>query len=83
MRFQNSSNGFVEEVTAAPLWCLLFGFIYFAVRGVWTHAIAAFILAILTLGISWLIYPFFANDIMRTHYLRRGWFELGAELGYA
>jgi hypothetical protein len=76
MRFENPANGYVEEVTYAPLWCLLFGCIYFAVKGVWTHAIAAAILAILTAGISWLVYPFFATDIMRTHYLRRGWIEL-------
>lgn len=74
MRFENPANGYVEKVTAAPLWCLLFGCVYFAVKGVWTHAVAA--LAIFTLGISWLVYPCFVTQIMRTHYLRRGWIEL-------
>jgi hypothetical protein len=77
MRFENPSNGYVEEVTLAPLWCLVFGCIYFAVKGVWTHAVAALLLAFVTFGLSWLIYPFFASQIMRTHYLRRGWIELG------
>jgi hypothetical protein len=76
MRFENPVNGYVEEVRYAPLWCLLFGCIYFAVKGVWTHAIAALLLALVTAGISWLVYPFFATEIMRTHYLRRGWIEL-------
>jgi hypothetical protein len=71
MRFENPSNGYVEEVTLAPLWCLLFGCIYFAVKGVLTHAVAALLLAFFTFGLSWLIYPFFASQIMRTHYLRR------------
>lgn len=76
MRFENPANGYVEEVTNAPLWCLLFGCIYFAVKGVWTHAIVGALLAIVTCTISWFIYPFFANQIMRTHYLRRGWVEI-------
>jgi uncharacterized membrane protein len=76
MRFENPANGYVEKVTAAPLWCLLFGCVYFAVKGVWTHAVAALALAIFTVGITWLVYPFFATQIMRTHYLRRGWIEL-------
>jgi hypothetical protein len=76
MKFQNPANGYVEETKDAWLWCLLFGCIYFAVKGIWTHAIAAAVLAILTVGLSWLIYPFFANDIVRTHYLRKGWVEV-------
>lgn len=44
-------------------------------RGVWTHAVVGFLLAIFTWGLSWFIYPFCANRIMRTHYLRRGWLE--------
>jgi hypothetical protein len=76
--FKNPANGYVDEVNDAPLWCLLFGCFYFAVKGVWTHAIAAFFLAIVTVGISWLIYPFFATPIIRKHYLQCGWFEIEA-----
>ena len=76
MRFKNPANGYIEEVNYAPLWCLLFGSIYFAVKGVWTHAVVSLLLALGTAGISWLIYPFFATQIMRTNYLRRGWIEL-------
>jgi hypothetical protein len=77
MKFKNPNNGYVEEISDwVWLWVLLFGCIYFAVKGVWTHAAVGLILAFLTWGISWLIYPFFARGIMRRHYLRRGWSEV-------
>src|SRR6185369_15110860 len=76
MAFRNTANGYVEKIRAPFLFTLLFGCFYFAVRGVWTHAIASFFLAMMTAGISWLLYPFFASQIMRTHYLRRGWIEV-------
>lgn len=79
MKFKNPSNGYIEEVSSmAWLWVLLFGTIYFAVKGVWTHFLVSLIFALLTLGISWLVYPFFASGIMRKHYLKKGWFEVNA-----
>ncbi|MGD9724777.1 MAG: hypothetical protein AB7M05_08615 [Alphaproteobacteria bacterium] len=78
VRFRNPANGYEEEISNAGLWCLLFGCVYFAVKGVWTHAVAAFVLAVLTVGLSWLIYPFFARRILETHYLRKGWVAVGA-----
>jgi hypothetical protein len=71
--FRNPANGYVEPIGTPWLWCLLFGCVYFAVRGVWTHAVGAALLAIVTGGISWLIYPLFARQIVETQYLRRGW----------
>ena len=50
MMFKNPSNDFVQE-TSSPLswlWVFLFGFLYFAVKGIWTHAVANFILVICT-----------------------------------
>lgn len=38
---------------------------------------AALVLAILTCGISWLIYPFSAPGILRKHYLQKGWIPVG------
>ena len=62
MKFRNPNNGYEEEVSNLVwLWCLLFGFIYFAIKGVWTHAIVGLVLAMVTMGFSWLIYPFFAK----------------------
>jgi hypothetical protein len=71
--FRNPSNGYEEEVGTAWVGCLFLGCIYFAARGIWTHAVAAALLAIFTGGVSWVIYPFFARQIVETHYLRRGW----------
>jgi len=33
-------------------------------------------MAILTIGVSWLIYPFFASSIIRKNYLRKGWTQV-------
>jgi peptidoglycan biosynthesis protein MviN/MurJ (putative lipid II flippase) len=76
MYFQNRSNGYIEQVSLPFLWTLLFGPLYFASRGVWTHAIVSFFLAFMTIGISWLFYPFFASQILETSYLRKGWVPL-------
>jgi len=78
MTFRNPSNNHTETIPAlAWLWTLLFGVIYFAIRGVWTHTLVSLILAIMTAGISWLIYPFFTTRILRNYYLKKGWIEVG------
>ena len=71
--FRNPTNNYVENFSLAWLWCLLFGSFYFAFRGVWMHAILSAVLAIVTGGLSWLFYPFFARRILINHYLREGW----------
>jgi hypothetical protein len=76
MKFKNPINEYTEEIGSAGLWALLFGCLYFAIKGVWAHALVGLVLAIMTWGISWLIYPFFASNIMRKHYLRKGWVEV-------
>lgn len=79
MKFKNPSNGYIEEVSSMSwLWVLLFGTIYFAVKGVWTHALVSFVFAVITAGVSWLIYPFFTSGIMRKHYLKKGRIEVDA-----
>ena len=76
LRFRNPKNGSTEEVSHPGLWTLLFGSFYFALRRVWPHALASFIAALLSFGLSWLVYPFFAHEIIRVHYLKSGWEEL-------
>ncbi len=76
LRFRNPENGSTEEVSHPGLWTLLFGSFYFALRREWAHALASFIAALLSFGLSWLVYPFFAHEIMRVHYLKSGWEEL-------
>jgi hypothetical protein len=84
MRFKNPDNGYEESANHPWLWTLIFGFIYFAVKGIWTHAVISFVL-VTGLGVPtagggailvWIVYPFFANGIVRRHYLRRGWREV-------
>jgi hypothetical protein len=75
--FVNPANGYSEVIKEAWLWSLLFGSFYFAAKGVWGHAIISLALALATGGIAWLIYPFFATEILRKHYLRKGWSERG------
>lgn len=81
MRFQNPQNGHIETVGTPWLWSLILGFFYFAAKGIWTHAIVGLVLGVLTIGLSWLIYPFFASGIVRAHYLRNGWTDLDGEPG--
>lgn len=76
MKFKNKENGYVEEASAPWLWTLLFGVLYFAVKGIWSHVVIGFVLGCITFGISWLVYPFFANGIVRKRYLQNGWVEL-------
>jgi hypothetical protein len=77
-RFTNPSNSYTEEASGpfSWLWCLLFGFFYFAVKGNWKHAIISLLLAVVTGGISWLIYPFFVYGINRRFYQNRGWIQV-------
>ena len=76
MLFRNPQNGFTEAVNGAGLWCFLFGALYFAYKGIWSHAVISFVAALCTCGISWLVYPFFASGIIRKSYLQRGWSEV-------
>ena len=75
MSFENPVNGFRKDVHLmfAFLYCLMFGPLYFIVQGNWRHAAASLVLATITGGISWFIYPFFIRRITETHYLRMGW----------
>lgn len=73
--FVNPSNGYTEKggTGFSWLWMLLFGPIFLAVKGCWRHVFIYFILVPSTLGIAWLIYPFFAHRIVDNAYRRQGW----------
>lgn len=78
MQFRNPQNGHVETVSPLTwLWCLLFGGFYFAFKGIWIHFVIGLGAALLTWGLSWLIYPFFARSIVIGHFRRNGWQEVG------
>ena len=76
MVFENPQNSYTEQVDKAWLWCLLFGTFYFIYKGVWVHAAISFGMALMTSGLSWLIYPFFADKAIRKAYLQKGWKEV-------
>jgi len=75
--FKNPANGYTEEVSD-DVWVpvLLLGCFYFASKGIWTHAVAGALAAICTCGLSWIIYPLFAKEIICKNYLRMGWIQV-------
>ena len=78
--YENPSNGYRREFSqgSVMLCTLVFGFFYFILEGVWKHAVIALFAAVLTFGVSWLVYPLFAYQAIRSHYLERGWKEIEA-----
>ena len=78
--YKNPANGYVEQISPMSwLWCLIFGALYFAYKGIWTHVVVSLVLAPMTLGLSWLVYPFFARSIIENSYLRKGWIGFDRE----
>ncbi len=89
MKFTNPANGHEETVLGSLhwLWCFLWTPIYYAVKGIWSHAIISFVLAWLIGGtLGWglffmpsiiiaLIYAILNKSIVRKHYLQKGWVE--------
>lgn len=76
LEVRNLKTGYARRSDYHWLWSLVFGPLYFAWYRVWLHAILAGALAILSLGASWLVYPFFARRILRRYYLRTGWEDI-------
>ena len=75
-QFKNPSNGHVISSGTPFLWTLLFGAFYFAFKGIWKHFFLSVVAALLTLGLAWFVYPFFAAGIVRSHFLEKGWVEV-------
>jgi hypothetical protein len=73
MTFENPANGYTETVSNPGLWTFLFGGFYLASKGAWAQALCAFGAAVFTCGLSWLVYPVFAERIVESAYLRNGW----------
>jgi hypothetical protein len=75
--FLNPANNYRETDGGqlGMLWCLLFGPLYFLVRGNGTWFLLSLILVFVTYGISLLLVPLFAREINRKHLLRKGYIE--------
>ena len=76
--YENPANGYQETSSSPTLWTFVFGPFYFAQKGIWRHVVLSAMVALFTAGISWLFYPFFAESIVRNHYMRMGWKPVGA-----
>lgn len=83
--FQNPANGYVEVATTpwTWLWALLFGPFFFAYKGLWGHALLSLFSALVTVGISTFIYPFFAAGLIRRRYGQAGWRKVEGVLAAA
>ena len=75
LSFKNSA-GETKSHSVPWLWTLLWAPIYFAVKGVWLHAIISLILASFSFALTNIIYAFFAARILRKHYTDKGWEEV-------
>ena len=73
MQFSHPLNQHTVTVRAPRLWTLLFGPLYLAYQGAWAQALISTVAVVLTGGLAWLVYPFFAPGIVRTAYLHGGW----------
>ena len=67
-------NGAIEEVWEGFSWpCLFLGFLWYIYKGMWGWGLIALVLAFATWGISWLVFPFFANEQYAKSLLERGY----------
>jgi hypothetical protein len=72
---QNPVTGQIVTLRRWPTFglMLLFGTFYLAYHGAWWNALIWAVLAWITFGLAWLIYPFFAYRFLVDSYRRRGW----------
>ena len=79
--FEHPQNGYRVRVNdgASFILTLLFGGFYFLARGSVRHFFLGLLLGLLTFGLSWLVYPFFAAGILRNMYFERGYNEVPTE----
>ena len=64
--FDSQANVTFQKTTSLMyLLLLLSGSIYFAITGFWTHAIVCAFLAVITFGVTWLIFLLIAPEIRK------------------
>jgi len=74
MQFSHPLNQRPVTVKAPRLWTFLFGPLYLAYQRLGAGAIST-VVAVVSVGLSWLVYPFFSPGIVRAAYLQKGWRE--------
>lgn len=53
MRFQHPVNGYVEHCSVPFLWALIFGPLYFVLKGIWRHVVLYFTVNFVLISFSW------------------------------
>jgi len=76
MKFKNIHTGEEIRIEHPFLLVLLFGSLYFAYKGCFGAAVVSFIIAAMTAGLSWFIFPFFGSSIIRRDYEKRGYYKI-------
>jgi hypothetical protein len=74
MAFKNSE--YTETCRAPFINSALFGALYYLLKGSVRHTVLYVVAALLTGGLSMLVYPFFTKRILRGHYGRKGFVEV-------
>jgi hypothetical protein len=82
-RYRNPANGYSERVTPlSVLGAFLLGPIWYALQGLWAHALIQLLAIVLFSGfflfwplivVVWLLYTVLAPWLLARDYLRRGW----------
>lgn len=64
----------VEKIYEGFSWpCLFFGSIWYIFKGMWKWTLLSFLIAVITGGISWFIFPFFNNKQYIQHLIDNGY----------
>lgn len=67
-------TGTKEQTWAGFSWpCLVFGVFWFLYKRMYGWSVITFLAAVLTSGIAWFVFPFFANGVHRSHLQKSGW----------
>ena len=75
--FHNRTTGSTIRVSRGGVFwgCLLAGPFFFAIVGEWGHAIFCLGLGLVSGGLTQLVYPFFANQIIKHKWTSRGYIQ--------
>jgi len=73
-RLYHSVNSFPVDIYEGFSWpCFFLGCFWYLYKGMVLWAIITFLAACITFGISWLVFPFFANKQHRDYLLKKGY----------
>ncbi len=69
-------NGSTINIYSGFSWtCLLFGLFWFMYNKMWFWSLKASLLILFTVGLAWIILPFFANELYLNAMLKNGYLE--------